>query len=1064
MPSLDGDLGSARSLDSTTTRPIEAARCASSVKFATPSPGSLCELGDHAQWLTNRPDGHASSHRHKSTPPRNGRASKTKNANPKHYPALDLAPRVPGKHFPSNPSAADHLMFLHGHDALAQGQTRWVSLRRLSSVGNRYSGTTLPPLSSAKLSLHALLEQINTLVTHESDVYLAQSDFFWGKRGDPDRHRSRKDYLNSTGVLFCDLDTYNQPGLAGLSPGEISNQVLLACQKQGLPAPLTISSGRGLYAYWKLSERIDLKDPSVASRWSELITKAMSALAAFGPDPKVRDATRVLRLIGSLNSKSKTRVQVLHDDGASYGFEALEAAFAHIDGSEYRAANKTLRPGKDKAAPQSGAGDLLSADKKTKTSTQTNSKRSAPAAHTRDPHATKASDPKGDTAARALFEAPPEALNALRGLLERDQPYVQAMNPQRRFHYGLFHDISQVILARKGIAHGTRDEFLFWLLTTRYNAGLYSVNELAQMSALFAPLTEDALDVYQSGMLSSLASRMAQQEATCAQSSVRPDHGGHDAGVLRRKDGFIAVRRYDPSSAVRDDKAPMGFGQGFRRGVVYTPSATTLIERLGITPQEQAALNLQYLISPGERRALLAQAKKNARHAQKHAKRQALAKQVVKGLTALGPIQESQEPSVSETHLGHPVTNDLPSAHRSGSTLLQPLRKAARRHGVSVTTARRWVYQSDMGPLVQARIRNAQAARQSTARNAQASLWAMRQSMPQLTQRQLAKLIGASLSSVNRWLKLPPPQPVSLHDNSVVSCYQNHNYSNEGEADVHEAAHGQSGARASVQCMNAVPPGPRPPDAGAGTTGDITRTRTRARGAQPAGQPPVQSVDVYGRVLPYALQGTLPWPLVRLLDSGMGQQSTVVCQESIIFAYSKARPGLAQSRLVTRLTARRLRSQNPHEGLSSCDDSSTRYGLSVPDSFWQWALDHQRRSPGDVDWSQWERQLPDVSHVIGSQTLSQEVLGLFVWANVNAQTFAGGARLSLSSAIARVIANLGQPAQWRIRAQQLRAQLRIINPRAAAVLGVVVERVTLWLSLSKRTIAQIDSAKSEALV
>src|SRR5690606_18369237 len=202
----------------------------------------------------------------------------------------------------------------------------------------------------------------------------------------------------------------------------------------------------------------------------------------------------------------------------------------------------------------------------------------------------------------------PEAIADLKRMLQEDTPLVERLNPTRRYQYRLFKDIAQVVINRGGIACGSRDEFIFWMLVMRFNAGLYGPDELQGLAGRFSGLTQGGLNLWDTGMLSTLHQRMSDQAEEFGQPTlVNP--------VIRQIGAFAAVR-FGPASRRKPGVKPFGYGQGYARPMVYTPKASTLVERLGITAEEQSKLDC--LISPAERlrrdRANSATARRQARN------------------------------------------------------------------------------------------------------------------------------------------------------------------------------------------------------------------------------------------------------------------------------------------------------------------------------------------------------------------------------------------------------------------------------------------------------------------
>lgn len=95
---------------------------------------------------------------------------------------------------------------------------------------------------------------------------------------------------------------------------------LEALRDARMPSPtMAIWSGRGLHIYWR-------HDPVPAAAlpvWQRCQDALVAALKPAGADPAARDCTRVLRLVGSINSRSNTAVRGLVLDPAPYPFRHL---------------------------------------------------------------------------------------------------------------------------------------------------------------------------------------------------------------------------------------------------------------------------------------------------------------------------------------------------------------------------------------------------------------------------------------------------------------------------------------------------------------------------------------------------------------------------------------------------------------------------------------------------------------------------------------------------------------------------------------------------------------------
>ena len=116
------------------------------------------------------------------------------------------------------------------------------------------------------------------------------------------------------------------------------------------PASVVVHSGRGLYLKWLLKSPV----PQAAlPRWNAVQREIVSRLVDFGADPKARDASRVLRLVTTCNTKQsdpdlrKVRVLWVEEaDGAPllHDFERLAEAVLPFTRKEAAAAEADKPP------------------------------------------------------------------------------------------------------------------------------------------------------------------------------------------------------------------------------------------------------------------------------------------------------------------------------------------------------------------------------------------------------------------------------------------------------------------------------------------------------------------------------------------------------------------------------------------------------------------------------------------------------------------------------------------------------------------------------------------------
>lgn len=177
--------------------------------------------------------------------------------------------------------------------------------------------------SSHKLTdMPAVLGLIDT----GRDTWMTQAEFM--------RPNRRVVNLLRIGLLFADIDTYRQPWAAGRTPEQLAAAILYHCAQEGIPTPsLLVYSGRGVQAKWLLDGTIPRQ---ALPRWNACQRYLIDRLAGVGADPQAKDASRVLRLVNTVNTKSGNVCRVVHieagQDGEPirYGFEYLAEALLPV--------------------------------------------------------------------------------------------------------------------------------------------------------------------------------------------------------------------------------------------------------------------------------------------------------------------------------------------------------------------------------------------------------------------------------------------------------------------------------------------------------------------------------------------------------------------------------------------------------------------------------------------------------------------------------------------------------------------------------------------------------------
>ena len=125
------------------------------------------------------------------------------------------------------------------------------------------------------------------------DAYLSQAEFR--------RPNRRMVSLARIGLCFADCDTHKSD-YGHLSPDAQARALMLYCDDEGIPKPSLINhSGRGLHAKWLY----DAPLPADAlPRWNAAQKALGDRFKPFAVDRGARDASRFLRIVGTVNSRN----------------------------------------------------------------------------------------------------------------------------------------------------------------------------------------------------------------------------------------------------------------------------------------------------------------------------------------------------------------------------------------------------------------------------------------------------------------------------------------------------------------------------------------------------------------------------------------------------------------------------------------------------------------------------------------------------------------------------------------------------------------------------------------
>ena len=171
--------------------------------------------------------------------------------------------------------------------------------------------------------------QLVGLKFDEDNEYITLNTFYKTYR--------RIECLKELNALFIDLDTYK----TGFTKEQILMNLNENCFGKNIPIPnLIIESGRGLYLIWLIK-----KVPSMAlPLWKAIEEYFYKILKEFGADRQALDATRILRIPGSFNSKTHTEVKII--DNYDYLYELREIQNEYMPELSEKAPKRRGRPKK----------------------------------------------------------------------------------------------------------------------------------------------------------------------------------------------------------------------------------------------------------------------------------------------------------------------------------------------------------------------------------------------------------------------------------------------------------------------------------------------------------------------------------------------------------------------------------------------------------------------------------------------------------------------------------------------------------------------------------------------
>ncbi len=190
---------------------------------------------------------------------------------------------------PIGSSPLNHAKYLHG------------SGKGTVTIGQK---TNLEPSDQWKQTSYSVEQLYEVLPAYAglNDVYITQNRFY-GSRAN--------NRVAELSAMYSDLDYYKVSDFAQMPPEAVFESAFDTLLQAKIPFPsLAISTGRGLVLVW----RHESVPGHVLPKWACCQQYIFAALKELGADPGAKDAARVMRLVGTYNSKSGKMVETIFEN------------------------------------------------------------------------------------------------------------------------------------------------------------------------------------------------------------------------------------------------------------------------------------------------------------------------------------------------------------------------------------------------------------------------------------------------------------------------------------------------------------------------------------------------------------------------------------------------------------------------------------------------------------------------------------------------------------------------------------------------------------------------------
>lgn len=205
----------------------------------------------------------------------------------------------------------EHLTTLHGHRMygfLAVGRI-CKSSKKSKGHWRQYLHLYEDIAGQIDYSLH---------IEGASDIYISAHSFITRKRSNISVYQYRS--------VFVDLDCYK----VGYNAFQLAQELERNWYGKKIPEPtLTIFTGQGLSLWYVLKEPVFYKDKKGVKYFQAVQKKIIDELKCFGADD-VSDGARVMRLAGTINSKTGKRAEIISNSRKFYELGEIAAYFNNL--------------------------------------------------------------------------------------------------------------------------------------------------------------------------------------------------------------------------------------------------------------------------------------------------------------------------------------------------------------------------------------------------------------------------------------------------------------------------------------------------------------------------------------------------------------------------------------------------------------------------------------------------------------------------------------------------------------------------------------------------------------